>query len=284
MDIIQKPVEAHGNRGNHKPIVIVNHISTGTMGSMYNTFKNISNQASSHFGVGRDGSIVQYVQLGRAAWTQGKIQLPTSPIIKEMGGNPNQYGVSIEHEGYPGNGIDGSLTEEQFHATCWLQKYIQTEVEKMYGVRILLNSHQVIGHYQIDSKGKPLCPGLNFPWSRLYAELAIAESMSLNDYAERLAYSGSESSDLTMAYAFAARISDLGSKFNDPIWGVAAKAKVIWMTPILPSLDYTGDITPEGIVKRVSSIYSNSAVDKYKGEAMRKLMIGAKYAKEKGLL
>lgn len=284
MDIIQKPVEAHGSRGIHKPIIIVNHISTGTMGSMYNTFKNITNQASSHFGVGRDGSIVQYVQLGRAAWTQGKIQLPTAPIIKEMAGNPNQYGVSIEHEGYPGNGIDGTLTEDQFHATCWLQKYIQTEVEKMYGVRILLNSHQVIGHYQIDSKGKPLCPGLNFPWSRLYAELSVAEGMTLADYTERVAYLKSGSSDLVVAYSFASRIEDLASKFNDPIWGTAAKAKVMWLTPILTELDYTGEVTPEGITKRVSSIYKNSSVAKYQGEAMRKLMIGAKFAKEKGLI
>ncbi|ANY67322.1 hypothetical protein BBD42_13185 [Paenibacillus sp. BIHB 4019] len=284
MNIEQKPVVNHGSRKNSKPVIIVNHISVGTMRSMYNTFNNAANQASSHFGVGRDGSIVQYVSLDRAAWTQGRIQAPTAQIVKQLLGNPNTYGVSIEHEGYAGNGVDGNLTDEQFYASCWLHKHIQEAVLAMYGVKIPLNSHQVLGHYQIDSIGKPACPGRNFPWARLYAELSIAETMTLADYAERLEYLKSGTADRATAYAFASRIADLSSKFNDPTWGTAAKAKIMWMEPIMYDLGYTGEPTPEGIANRVSSIYKNSTVDKYQGEAMRKLMLGAKFAKEKGLL
>lgn len=284
MEIIQKTVTAHESRRTYKPIIIVNHISVGSMGSMFNTFNNIKNQASSHFGIGRDGSIVQYVPFDRAAWTQGKIQLPTAPIIKELVGNPNLYGVSIEHEGYAGNGLDGNLTEEQFAATCWLHKHIQTEVEAIYGIRIPLNSHQVIGHYQIDSKGKPFCPGLAFPWGRLYSELSIADTMTLEAYEERLNYSQSQSAERATSYAFAERISDLGRKFSDPKWADAAKFKVLLLTPILEQIGYVGEVTPLGIVNRVMEIYKNSSSPKNEAEGFRKLMIGANRAKEVGLI
>lgn len=284
MEIIEKLVPSFNERNGQKPIIIVNHISVGSMGSMYNTFANKKNEASSHFGVGRDGSIVQYVAINKAAWTQGKIQLPTAPIIKQLGGDPNKYSVSIEHEGYAGNGLDGNLTEEQFKATCWLHKYIQTAVETIYDVRIPLNSHQVLGHYQIDSKGKPFCPGLAFPWGRLYAELAIADTMTLEGFEERLNYSQSKSAERALAYAFAERIDDLGRKFNDPKWGEPAKAKVLLLSPVLGQMGYVGEVVPQKIVDRVKEIWNNSAVATSETEGFRKLLIGANRAKEVGLL
>lgn len=284
MEIIEKLVPSFNERNGQKPIIIVNHISVGSMGSMYNTFANKKNEASSHFGVGRDGSIVQYVAINKAAWTQGKIQLPTAPIIKQLGGDPNKYSVSIEHEGYAGNGLDGNLTEEQFKATCWLHKYIQTAVETIYDVRIPLNSHQVLGHYQIDSKGKPFCPGLAFPWGRLYAELAIADTMTLEGFEERLNYSQSKSAERALAYAFAERIDDLGRKFNDLKWGEPAKAKVLLLSPVLGQMGYVGEVVPQKIVDRVKEIWNNSAVATSETEGFRKLLIGANRAKEVGLL
>ena len=286
MEIIEKLVPSFNDRNGQRPLIIVNHISVGRMGSMFNTFNNKANRASSHFGVGRDGSIVQYVSIDKAAWTQGRIQAPTAPIIKQLKGDPNKYAVSIEHEGYAGNGLDGNLTDEQFIATCWLHKYIQTAVEDIYQVRIPLNSHQVLGHYQIDSIGKPLCPGRAFPWGRLYAELAIADTMTLEEYEERLLYNGSKSAERAVAYAFAERIHDLGEKFNDVKWGVAAKAKVMQLEPVIQQLGYPEkkEVTPDGIVKRVREIHNNSAIAKYEDEGFKKLIIGANRAKEVGLI
>jgi N-acetylmuramoyl-L-alanine amidase len=286
MQITEKLVPSFNERNGQKPIIIVNHISVGSMGSMFNTFANISNRASSHFGVGRDGSIAQYVPINKCAWTQGKIQLPTAPIIKQLGGDPNKYGVSIEHEGYAGNGLDGNLTEEQFRATCWLHKYIQTAVETIYNVKIPLNSHQVLGHYQIDSKGKPFCPGLAFPWGRLYAELAIADTMTLEQFEERLSYNNSQGAERAAAYAFAERIQDLKLKFDDLRWGVPAKAKVMLLAPVVYQMGYAEDkeVTPEGIAQRVIELYNNSAIEKYRDSGFKKLIIGANRAKEVGLL
>lgn len=255
------------------------------MKSMYNTFLNKNNRASSHFGIGRDGSIVQYVHIKDAAWTQGKIQFPTAPIIKQLGGDPNKYAVSIEHEGYASNGLDGNLTEAQFYATCWLHKHIQTTVERIYNVKIPLNGHQVIGHYQIDSKGKPYCPGLAFPWAKLYAELSYANDMTLEQYTERINYLSSQNSKQVVAYAFSSRVRDLEQKLNHPTFGPEARRKLMMLEPIAIDLGLTEKpVTAELIVQRVAEVYKNSHSERFVGEAMRKLLIGADYAKSKGLL
>lgn len=290
MEIKQMPVPSYYGRNGYKPLIIVNHISAGTMGSMYNHFLNRANEASSNFGIARDGTIVQYVDIKNGAWTQGRIQRsdkrPLAPIIEQLMGNPNYYGVSIEHEGYAGNGIHGDLTEEQFWSTCWLHKYIQDAVEKEYGHRIELNSHHVIGHFQIDTKGKPNCPGPLFPWSNLYAELVYANSMTLEEYTEHIEYKGSLNANKVLAFAFASRIADLQSKLNGR-YAAEARRKLMLLSPIMEELSYSAyfkELTAEGIAARIGQVYANANTEKWEKEGVRKLMIGANYAKEKGLL
>ena len=277
-------------RGNKKytPIVIVNHISMGTMASMDAWFRNPAAQASSHFGVGRDGVIHQYVRIENAAWTQGltadAIPRATAPIVRQMGVNPNLYCVSIEHEGYSGAGADGSLTEVQFWTLCWLHKYIQHEVERIYGNHIRFGPDTVIGHFQIDPVRKPFCPGPNFPWARLYAELSVAEGMDLDAYEEHVTYQ-MQGGDYSKAYAAAERIRDLGAKLTDKKWGEAAAMKLLWLEPVLPAINYQGDVTPSGIAARILQLYDTMVGGgKYAAEALRKLLLVYPLMKEKGLL
>lgn len=230
-------IKNYQSRGGIKPIVIVNHISAGTMGSMTNWFKNPAAQASSHFAVGRDGTILQYVKIENAAWTQGislaNISRATAQVVIDMGCNPNLYSVSIEHEGYVHGGIDengeavtenfgldGALTEAQFAASCWLQRYIMDYLNNAYGVNMGLGEYNVIGHYQIDPIRKPSCPGLNFPWATVRAELAVAQTMTLADYearqqlAEQMKIERPER--VTRAMGTANRVIDLYNKSRDP--------------------------------------------------------------------
>lgn len=280
MLIEQKPVPSFQLRKGVKPCAIVDHISLGSMGSMYNTFKNPANSASSHFGVSKYGEIHQYVDLQHAAWTQGRIIKPSSPLIKSLGGNPNLYSCSIEHEGYDGR--TDTLTEDQFWATAWLHKYIQTEVVKLYDVRIPLNSHQVIGHYQIDSVNKPYCPGLKFPWSRLYAELAIADTMGLEEYSERVQYQKAAGSKRASAYAIAERVMDLQSKLGGQ-WDNAARMKLLHLAPV--ALEIGATDTPEGIADRIIDLYKKAQNNgKWVEESLRKLLMFEPIMKEKGLL
>ncbi|KAA8750082.1 N-acetylmuramoyl-L-alanine amidase [Paenibacillus sp. UASWS1643] len=157
------------SRDGNVPVIIVNHISGGSMSSMDSWFQSSGNTVSSaHFGVSKSGEIHQYVAIDKMAWANGlkvdAIKNATAPIIKERAPtNPNKYSVSIEHEG-----TDGELTDAQFQASVWLHFYIQTEVKRIYGKDMILDERHVIGHFQVDPKRKPFCPGPKFPWTRLY--------------------------------------------------------------------------------------------------------------------
>lgn len=226
------------DRRGQPPRAICNHISVGTLGSMFNHFSHPKNMNSSaHYGVGRDGTIHQYVYLKDGAWTQGisqaQIAQATAPIVKDLNMDPNLYCVSIEFEGYVdangvSQGVDGNLTEIQFYAGCWLHKFIQQEVLDRWNIHIMLGPYNVVGHYQINPRDKPYCPGLNFPWSRLYAELALAEVMTLSEYTNRVKYKlSTPTTDLRVANVVN-RVNELYKKTRDPNqWEHMAADKIL---------------------------------------------------------
>ncbi|ASA25432.1 N-acetylmuramoyl-L-alanine amidase [Paenibacillus donghaensis] len=182
MQIIQKgnKYTNSSSRDGHIPIMIVDHISGGSMGSMDNWFQSSGNEVSSaHFGVSKAGAIHQYVDIQRMAWGNGLVAADTrkapSALVKEMAPvNPNKYSVSIEHEG-----TDGMLTEAQYAATVWLHTFISNEVERLYGKPITLDRKHIVGHFQIDPIRKPYCPGPKFPWARLYGDLKAKEGFEV---------------------------------------------------------------------------------------------------------
>ncbi|OPA73988.1 hypothetical protein BVG16_26480 [Paenibacillus selenitireducens] len=165
------------SREGYEPIAIVNHISDGSMDSMDNWFTNPNNRVSSaHFGVSRAGEIHQYVDIHRMAWANGLseegILRAEAEIVRDRPKiNPNLYTVSIEYEG-----TDGDLTKEQFEASVWLHRYIQSEVRRIWGKEIILDEQHVIGHNQIDPLRRPDDPGPKFPWERLYHVLKNGSS------------------------------------------------------------------------------------------------------------
>jgi N-acetylmuramoyl-L-alanine amidase len=163
------------NGVSHIPFVHICHISAGTMVSMDSWFTSAGNTSSSaHFGVSRSGDIHQYVDIRRMAWANGigaeEIAASATPVVHDNPGiNPNLYSVSIEHEG-----MDGHLTEAQYVASVWLHLFIRNEVMRIYGATAYyeLDEYHVIGHRDI-SKAKPACPGIYFPFVRLYSELRV---------------------------------------------------------------------------------------------------------------
>jgi N-acetylmuramoyl-L-alanine amidase len=287
-------IAKHGSRGKWKPLGVGEHISIGTLQSMYWTFSNPNNgrQASAHYGVGRKGEIWQYVDIRRAAWTQGisdsaSFNRATAPIVRaNMGVNPNLYLVSIEHEGYyegymengqtivENLGADGDLTEIQFYATCWLHKHIQEEVREIYGSTFSLSPYSTPGHFQIDPKRKPFCPGVKFPWSRLHAELAIADTMTLEAYEERLNYLQSGRGELTQVFALYTRALSLKEALKGK-YGAEAIRKLMSLSGVV------GEVTAEKIADRIINLYLQwQKKEKYHEEAFRKLMLILKVAVE----
>lgn len=151
------------SREGNKPLIIVDHISSGSMSSMDNWVTSPDNGVSSaHFGVSKKGEIHQYVKIERMAWSNGldeeKIALAPAAIVREKGINPNLYSVSIEHEG-----MYGDLTEKQFNASIALHHYIKDYVALHLNSTIPFDKTHIIGHFQIDPIRRPNCPGRDFP-------------------------------------------------------------------------------------------------------------------------
>jgi N-acetylmuramoyl-L-alanine amidase len=172
------------SRDGQVPIGICDHISAGSMSSMRSWFTSPDNEVSSaHYGVSKSGEIDQYVDLRRMAWTQGitadRLGDVMAQIVKDYCAgcfvNPNKFLVGIEHEG-----TDGQLTEAQLEASIWLHGHIRDEIASIWGEDYYfpLNSYTVVGHFQIDPKRKPLCPGPYFPWQALYTSLWEMDNMA----------------------------------------------------------------------------------------------------------
>ncbi|MFA6071560.1 MAG: N-acetylmuramoyl-L-alanine amidase [Janthinobacterium sp.] len=143
-----------------KKIAIVDHIMAGSLYGTDSWFQNPASQVSSHFGVGKNGEIHQYVDLKNPAWANGGVDKPNWPLLIP-GVNPNYYTVSIEHEGYSGD----VMPEAQYQATLVLHRWLID----VLGLEV--TAHTIIGHYRIDSVNKSGCPGAGFPWDRLFKDL-----------------------------------------------------------------------------------------------------------------
>jgi N-acetylmuramoyl-L-alanine amidase len=145
--IIQKssPNFASG-RGNYKPEIIVIHIMDGTLEGTDSWFANPKSQVSSHYGLGWQGEIHQYVQEKDTAWHAGRVLNPCFNLYKP-GVNPNLYTIGIEHEGK----ADSVWSDSIKQASASLIR----EVCNRWAIPI--DREHIIGHYQVFAN-KPNCP------------------------------------------------------------------------------------------------------------------------------
>lgn len=130
--------------------VIVIHVMEGTMEGTLEHFsrKNPKDPVSAHYGVSKEGMIVQYVREQDTAYANGKMVRPTAEIVKERDGiNPNFYTISIEFEGSG----EGDLTDAQREAGIRLLRDISERR------RIPLNRRHVLRHQEI--RADKSCPG-----------------------------------------------------------------------------------------------------------------------------
>lgn len=193
------------------PQLIVEHICDGTFEGTKSWFLQAVAQTSSHFVVAQDGRICQCVPLDKMAWCNGTIANSSVPLIRQLGGNPNQYTVAIEHEGYY-SATQGALTEAQLASTVWLIGYINEQLKTLYGSTVPLDREHIIGHNEINSVTRPNCPGQLFPWSELMARLNPPKVPAENKnvaYVTRVAYNENyEYAKANLARAKAAGFAD----------------------------------------------------------------------------
>ena len=165
-DITWVPSPNHSALKGYKFIAIVDHIMSGTLAGTDSWFQNPASKVSSHFGVGKNGEIHQYVDTDYPAWANGTANNPNWSLLKS-GVNPNYYTISIEHEGESGD----VMPEAQYQATLSLHRWLIKEI----GIEV--STDTIIGHYRIDSVNKANCPGSGFPWDRLFKDLKGVEDV-----------------------------------------------------------------------------------------------------------
>ena len=84
---------------------IVLHVMEGSLSGTDAWFHDPHSQVSSHFGIGRDGTIYQWVALNRVAWAQAAY---------------NDAAISIEHEGYSGETLTDVQLAASLELIAWL--------------------------------------------------------------------------------------------------------------------------------------------------------------------
>jgi hypothetical protein len=175
-------------------------------------------------------------------------------------GNNNTYTIGIE--------VNRDLTKSDL---------TDEERNLLYAAILTVKSlfptiKEIKGHRELPTAATA-CPVTNM--DRIRADIVSLE--------EQMEYNSSPSAEKVLAFAFASRVASLGDTLSSPTWGAEARRKLMLLADVMPQLGLT-EITPEGIVKRVTDIYANLKYPQYEAEVMRKLLIGAYRAKELGLI
>lgn len=147
--MIKKLSPNFSSREGHKIEMIVVHISAGTLDSMTSWFMQSVSQASSHYGIGKDGTVLMYVEEQNKAWHAGVVYNPTSKIVQsKIGLNPNLYSIGIECEG-----LDLKNAPESQRKALYS---LIGDICKRNGLPI--NRDTIVGHYEIATKTRPNDP------------------------------------------------------------------------------------------------------------------------------
>ena len=122
---------------------LVLHIMQGTLHGTDLWFHDPASRASAHFGVGKDGTVYQWVDTADRAWAQAA-------------GNP--VGISIEHEG----SVPDALTDAQIAADAAILAWLH----QVHGIPLQVTDDPVAGSGVCGHStgaaqgwGHPFCPG-----------------------------------------------------------------------------------------------------------------------------
>lgn len=130
------------------PDAIAIHIGEGSRAAIISEFQNPTTQKSSHFLVCRDGEIVQFISSTLASFCTGNIDNPINELTLARSANPNDWTISIEHEG----SSTQDITPAQYAATSQICAYMKKKWE------VPLDRTHIFGHREVFSK--KTCPGM----------------------------------------------------------------------------------------------------------------------------
>ncbi len=153
------PKGSHGRNG-HKILGIGLHISGATWESNRNWIMNPAANASYNAIVRDDGFVISLVPEENAAYSHGRINRATWPLLKGSV-NPNLYTLSLARTG----SNQRTWSKEQLQGTLKVLQVWSREYD------IPLKRPYIFGHFEIDSVNRWYCPGEEF-FDRVMTELA----------------------------------------------------------------------------------------------------------------
>lgn len=145
---------ARGRAGGWRPSAIVIHVMDGSLVGTDAWFNDPASRVSAHYGIGKDGTVHQYVKETDTAFHAGTVEDPSWRSIRRNAEgriiNPNFYTIGIEHAGWgekpapwPRAQLDSSLELARDIAARW---------------DIPLDADHIVPHRMI-RRTKPNCPG-----------------------------------------------------------------------------------------------------------------------------
>ena len=175
------PSPHHGERRATEITAIIYHYTAG--GSLEGTvkwFQNPQSRVSSHYVVGKDGTVVQMVALERAAWHAGRSVLGGVEGVNDfsIGFEIVNWGKLTQRDGkfytYTGRPYEGAAPVEADGA--YWEPYTDQQYESVARVTAELIAkypiRYITGHSDIATpKGRKIDPGGAFDWTRVKAKL-----------------------------------------------------------------------------------------------------------------
>lgn len=206
-----RPVGTFGypgrTRGQNKPLFFVDHIMAGWKSTMDRPGWQDSAGISAHFGIGKDGSISQYVNIFDASYANGLTgthgesrfgiekydranrhlaaventpgarwvfrrlnNVPYWNLVDAAGGISllNACSITIEHEGLK---PEEAWTDAMVEADIVVKFWCLQELQRQGFPAIVLDNDAIVGHHQIDPVNRPNCPGAGRPRANVLQRL-----------------------------------------------------------------------------------------------------------------
>lgn len=196
-----------GHRGQNKPLFFVDHIMAGFKRTMDNPEWLNNSGISSHFAIGFDGSISQYVNIFDASYANGltgtigetrhgierydrsnrhlaACEGAGQWVFRNVDGIPcwnltatledgavasllNCRSITIEHEG---TDPGKSWTNAMLEADIRVKRWCLEELARA-GITLEADNDLLVGHFQIDPVNRANCPGPAWPKAEIIARL-----------------------------------------------------------------------------------------------------------------
>ena len=168
------------SRDGLKPEAIVVHVADGSLAGCDSWFNDNPYGVSAHFCIGRSGAIHQYVNEADAAHANGAIEQGYSATLIDENGyqNPNDWTISIEHEGWSGEIPPPVQLEASAQLSAWL---FEAHLFPGGATGVAIDRKHILRHGEISPKSRPNCPG----WSAAVLDAYVARVKTIIESPER---------------------------------------------------------------------------------------------------